>query len=90
MLTEVSFIQQTSQLASYSAPDEEGDDARRIERAIDRIGRVLERQASEELQRQELSGIIEAITENQEIMRATIAKEKVEGEGELIRDEIHI
>ncbi len=51
---------------------------------------MLERQASEELQRQELSGIIEAITENQEIMRATIAKEKVEGEGELIRDEIHI
>jgi hypothetical protein len=34
--------------------------------------------------------MIEAIRENQEIMRAAIAKEKVEGEGELIRDEILI
>jgi hypothetical protein len=34
--------------------------------------------------------MIEAIRENQDIIRATIAKEKVEGEGELIRDEILI
>ena len=38
---------------------------------------------------QELSGTLEAITENFSVMRATLLKEDVQG-GELIRDQIVI
>jgi len=40
-LTEVSFIHQTSHLAMHSPQDEQ--DAKRISRAIERIGKVLEK-----------------------------------------------
>ena len=46
-LTEVSFIHQTSHLAMHSQQDEE--DAKRISKAIERIGKVLEKQANQEL-----------------------------------------
>jgi hypothetical protein len=69
-----------------------GDDeeAARIERAIGRIGKVLGQEASLESARQELAGMIEAMRENSEIIKACIAKEKVEGDGEVIRDQIRI
>lgn len=55
-----------------------------------KISVLLDREANELALIQELAGNIEAISENVEVMRATIRKESVQGDGELIRDEIAI
>jgi hypothetical protein len=86
-LTELAFVRET--INAYTQV--KGDDkTERIERIISKIAALLAREAQEASQVQELAGTIEAIRENQEIIRATIAKEKVQGDGDLIRDEITI
>ena len=97
-MTEITFLQQTieAQRRSRSSKSEvkssETNEDERIERVIKKIGDLIERVANEEIIIQELSGNIEALRENIEIIRATVLRESVTGSngGELIRDEIHI
>lgn len=97
-LTEITFLQQTieAQRRSRSSKSEvkssETNEDERIERVIKKIGDLIERVANEEIIIQELSGNIEALRENIDIIRATVLRESVTGSngGELIRDEIHI
>mgnify|MGYP001044635611 CR=1 FL=1 len=65
----------------------EEDSMLRIERVITKISDLVERVANEEALIQELSGNIELLRENLEIVRASVLKED-HGDGEHIKDQI--
>ena len=87
VLTELSFLHQTT--LSLNPESQSSDEFSRVERAITKISAILEKEAQLKSMEQELSGTLEAITENFSVMRATLLKEEVQG-GELIRDQIVI
>jgi len=87
-LTELTFLQQT-RVAKQRALGEAKDDSSiaRIESVVSKIGSLVSKVAAEEVLMQELSGNIEALRENFEIVRASVLKEE-RGNGEIIKDTI--
>jgi hypothetical protein len=83
-------MHQTVQAAQGKQTDSEKKETFKIEKVIIKINKVLEMEANEQSLAKELSGNIEAIRENIEVMRACVRKEDFSGEGEVIRDQIVI
>ena len=87
-LTELTFLQQTRE-AKQRASGEASDDSAIacIESVVSKIGNLVATVAAEEALMHELSGNIEVLRENFEIVRASVLKEE-RGNGEIIKDSI--